>query len=212
MTPVSSTVNAAPRDVIGKANRRLAGKSVPAVLYGFGVEPQALSIDRHDFELFMAHHAAGSTLVELQIEGQKGTINAMIRDVQRSAVKGGILHVDFLAVSMDKEVHAVLPIHLVNDPAGVKAGGLLNASLHELNVTAKPGDLPEAIELDVEALEVGESLHVSDVTAPAGVTIIDDPDLIVASVVPPRGPEAEEAALEEGAEPEVVGAEKEEEE
>jgi large subunit ribosomal protein L25 len=77
--------------------------------------------------------------------------------------------------------------------------------LHELNIEAKPKELPEAIEADVAALAVGDSLHVSDVVAPAGVTLLDDPETIVASVQAPRVELEEEAALEEGAEPEVIG-------
>ena len=194
-----------PREKIGKANRRLAADNqIPAVLYGPGREPVSVALDRHDFEQFLHHHAAGSTLVDLTIEGHKKPIAAMVREVQRSSVKGNVLHVDFLEVAMNKPVHAVVTLHLVNDPEGVKAGGVLTVNIHEMNIEAKPGDLPEAIEADVSALQVGDTIHLRDVEMPAGVSLLDDPDAIVASVQAPRV-EVEEVALEEIAEPEVIG-------
>jgi large subunit ribosomal protein L25 len=207
----STVLTVFPRTVIGKANQRLGAEGqIPAVLYGMGREALPIAIDRHDFELFMSHHAAGSTLVEIQIEGEKKPVNAMIRELQTSPLKGTILHVDFMAVSLNKPVHAVVSLRLVNDPAGVKAGGVLTTDKHEVNVEAKPGDIPEHIEVDVSALEVGDSLHVSDIVAPKGVTMLDDADAIIASVIPPTvAVEEEEGAVQ--AEPEVIGAKSEEE-
>lgn len=208
MTAASELI-ATSREILGKANRRLGKDAVPAVLYGPDRKAVPLAIDRHAFELFAAQHAAGATLVELTVEGEKKPVNAMIRDVQRSPVKGTILHVDFMEVQMNKPVHATVALNLVNDPEGVKAGGVLTVSLHELNVEAKPADLPESIEVDVAGLELNHSLHVSDVVAPKGVTILDDSELIVASVQPPRTDAAEEAELE-AVEPELIGKDDEE--
>lgn len=201
----SSELSATPRDVVGKANRRLGSESLPAVLYGVGREPLPIAVDRHDFEMFVAHHAAGSTLVELALDGEKKPINAMIREIQHSPIKGNILHVDFLAVSMNKPVSAVVTLHFVNDAAGCKAGGTLTVNMHEVNVEAKPADLPEGIDVDIEHLEVGDTLHVGDVKAPAGVTITDDPEAIIASVQAPRT-EVEEEPDTEQVEPQVIGA------
>lgn len=202
----SSSLSATPRELIGKTSKRLGRDGmIPAVLYGPGRDPLPVAIDRHDFELFIAHHSAGSSVVDLTVEGQKKAIPAMIREVQRSVVRGTVQHIDFIEISMNKAVHAVVPLHLVNDPEGVKAGGVLTTNIHELNVEAKPADLPEVIEADVAALEVGDSLHVSDVVAPTGVTILDDPEAIVASVQAPRVEVEEVAGEEEMAEPEVIG-------
>jgi large subunit ribosomal protein L25 len=169
-----------------------------------------ISIDRHDFELLMAHHAAGSTVLELEVEGEKKPVHAMIRELQTSPVKGTIVHIDFLAVQMNKAINAAIALHFINDPAGVKAGGVLTTNFHEVNVEAKPADLPDAIEVDVAALEIGDSLHISDITAPAGVTIVDDADEVVVSVQPPRVEVEEEAGAEE-TQPEVIGSKAEEE-
>lgn len=209
----ATELTATPRQIIGKASKRLAGQGqIPAVIYGHKREPMAVAVDKHDFEQFMAHHA-GATLVEVMLEGEKKPINAMIREIQRSPVKGNILHVDLVAVSMTQKVSAAIPLHLVNDPEGVKAGGILTVNLHELNVEGLPGDLPEGIEWDVAALEVGDTLTVGEIVPPEGLTLLDDPEAIVASVQAPRlevEEEAEEA--EEGAEPELIGAKEETEE
>jgi len=208
---VSTVLRVFPREIIGKANRRLAHDNrIPAVLYGPGRETLSLSVDRHDFELLMSHHAAGSLIVELEVEAEKKPVNAMIREMQVSPVKGEIMHVDFLVVQMNKPVHAVVTLRFINDPAGVKAGGILTTNFHEINVEAKPADLPESIEVDVEALEVGDSLHVSDIVAPKGVTILDDPEEVLASVQAPRVEVEVEEVVEE-AEPEIVGTTPEEE-
>jgi len=201
----SNMLEAYPRDVIGKANRKLAGQNrIPAVLYGRGREAMSISVDRHDFELLMAHHSAGATIVEMKVEGESKPVNAMIRDLQTSPVKGTILHVDFIAVSMDEVIHAPIGLRLVNDPVGVRAGGILTINFHEISVEAKPGDLPEVLEVDVSALEIGDTLHVKDIAAPAGVKILDDPEEVICSVQAPRI-EVEEEAVVEAAEPELIG-------
>ena len=208
----TSELTAAPREIIGKSSRRLAhANQIPAVLYGRGREAKPIAVDRHDFELFMSHHAAGAALVELKLEGEKKPINAMVREVQRSPIKGNVLHIDFVAVSMTETVHAVVPIHLVSDPAGVKAGGILTINMHELSIEALPGDLPEALEWDVAWMEVGDTLHLSAIEAPKGIKLLDDPEAIIASVQAPRV-EVEEVEVEEEAEPEIIGAKDEEEE
>jgi len=207
----SNALTALPRDMIGKSSTRLAHVGqIPAVLYGRGREPLSIAIDRHEFELFSVHHG-GATLVELKVEGEKKPVNVMVREIQRSPVKGNVLHVDFVAVSMTEAIHAAVPLHLVGDSAGVKVGGVLTVNMHELNVEALPGDLPEALEWDVAGLEMGDSLQVGDITPPKGITLLDDAEAIVASVQAPR---AEEEVVEEAeaAEPELIGAKEETEE
>lgn len=201
----SNELTALPRTLIGKTSTRLGHVGqIPAVLYGQGREPLSIAIDRHEFELFSTHHS-GATLVELKVEGEKKPVNAMVREVQRSPVKGNVLHIDFVAVSMTEKIHAAIPLHLVSDPEGVKAGGVLTVNLHELNVEALPGDLPEALEWDVASLEMGDTLHVGDIKAPAGIELLDDPEAIIASVQAPRV-EVEEEEGVEAAEPELIGA------
>lgn len=201
MSNASLTVR--PRTIIGKANRRLAHeKAIPAVVYGAGREALPVSVDRHDFEMLMSHHVAGSTIVELTIEGEKRPINAMVRAAQVDPLKGQVRHVDFLAVAMNKPVRTVVALRFVNDPAGVKAGGVLTINRYELNVEAKPADLPESIDVDVSELNVGDSLHAGALAVPAGVTVLEDAEEVLASVTPPTV--AVEASLTE-TQPEVIG-------
>jgi len=200
-----------PRTIIGKANRRLSHENrIPAVLYGPGRDSVSLSIDRHDFEQLMSHHASSSIIVELQVEGEKKPVNAMIREMQVSPIKGEIIHVDFMVIQMNVAVHASITLHYVNDPEGVKAGGVLTTNFHEINVEAKPGDLPESIDVDVAALEIGDTLHVRDIVAPKDVTILDDPDEVLVSVQAPRV-EEEVEEVEAAVEPELIGGKDEEE-
>jgi large subunit ribosomal protein L25 len=207
----STNLTAIPRDVIGKSAHKLAGDNlIPAVLYGPGRETKSISVNRHDFELLIAHHAGGSTIVEIELEGEKKPVNALIRDLQTNPVKGTILHVDFMVVQMDQLLTANVTLHFINDPAGVKAGGVLTTSFHEISVEAKPADLPEAIEVDIAALEIGDVLHVSDIVAPKGVTVLDDPEEVLISVQAPRA-EVEEEVVAETAEPELIGGKPEEE-
>lgn len=201
-------INATPRDVIGKANRRLASEGkIPAVLYGHDKATKVLAVDRHDFELLMSHHTAGSTIVSLNIEGEKRPVNAVIKEVQHSPVKGSVLHIDFQVIRMDEAIHVTMAIRYVGDSAGVKAGGVLTENFHNVNVEAKPKDLVEAVEVEVSALEIGDSLRLGQVPMPHGVKLLDDPEEILCSVLAPAVVVEEEAEAVEGeaAEPEVIG-------
>lgn len=209
----STAITARLRETKGKANRRLAATGeIPAVLYGPGRETVSLSLDRHAFELMMAHHGAGSTLVSISVEGEKKPVNAVIREVQHSPVKGTILHVDFLAIRMDEKLAATIPFHFVGDSPGVKAGGVLMQSMRELMVEALPANLPDGIDVDISGLEIGNSITVADLVAPEGVDITDDPEGVVCSVTVPTLEPTEEELEEEVAEPELIGEEAPEEE
>lgn len=209
----STAITAHARETVGKANRRLAAAGqIPAVLYGPNRETVALALDRHDFELMMSHHGAGSTLVSLQIEGEKKPVNAVIREIQHSPIKGTILHVDFLAIRMDQKLQATVPFHFVGESPGVKAGGVLMHSMREVMVEALPVDLPEALDVDVSGLEMGHAITVADLSAPEGVEIVDDPDGVICSVTVPTLEPVEEEVAEEAAEPELIGEEAPEEE
>ena len=202
--PENIELTATARDIIGKANRRLAPKGkLPAVVYGVGHEPISVSLDRHEVDQLLLHGAA-SSLIELTIDDAK-PVHTIIKDIQRDPIKGAVLHLDLWAVSMKKQVSTVVPIHFIGDPAGVRTGGVLTHNLREVHVDSLPGDMPDALEVNVEALEVGDSLHVSDLVAPKGVVITSPADEIICSVIPPTKA-VEEEVVEETAEPEVIGA------
>lgn len=205
-----TTIKAEPREVVGHANRKLTAEGkIPAVLYGAGRDAMPVEVSRHDFELYMTHHGAAGVL-KLEVAGESKPVNALIKDVQHNPVKGSIIHIDFLAVRMNVAIHAVAPLSFVNDPVGVREGGVLTVALHEVNIEALPGDLPESIEVDVEGLAIGENLTVGDVKPPSGVTLLDDPETVVCSVTAPTvaiEEEVVEGVEGEEAEPELIGEE-----
>lgn len=205
----STELLAYPRDIIGHANRRLAAAGrIPGIVYGPAHAPMAIAVDRHEFEQTLAHQH-GVALFKMNIEGEKKPVNVVIKEIQRGPVKGTILHIDFEAVRMDHTIHATVPLEFVNDPEGVKTGGILTVDRHDLSIEALPGDLPESIVADIAALEVGDSLLLSAVTPPAGVTFLDDPETVLCSVTAPRL-EVEEVVEAEVAEVPEVGEEAEE--
>ncbi|HET6497694.1 MAG TPA: 50S ribosomal protein L25 [Coriobacteriia bacterium] len=204
----ATAISARVRTTVGKANRRLAGsREIPAVLYGPNRETVSLALDRHDFEIFVAHHGAGSMIVRISVEGVGKPVNAIIREIQHSPVRGTILHVDFLAIRMDQTLAATVPLRFVGESPGAKAGGVLMHTMREVAVVALPAGIPEALDVDVSGLEMGGSITVADLVAPEGVEITDDPHDIVCSVTAPTLEPTEEQLAEERAEPALVGEE-----
>jgi len=206
----ATVLKAQKRDVIGHANRKLRPEGlIPAVVYGAGRESMAVEVDRHEFDMYLTHHGAAGVM-QLDL-GESKPVNVLVKEVARGPIKGEVEHIDFLAVRMDKPIQATAPLHLVGDAAGVKEGGVLNVVVHELNLEALPADLPEAIEADVSELEIGGSFTVADVAAPKGVTLLDDPETLVATVNMPtvevEPEEGAEGVEGEAAEPELIGEE-----
>lgn len=157
---------------------------LPGVIYGAGIEPVALSVPRS--ELLKTLHAHGAhPLVTVKVEGGQEYL-ALVKDLQVDPVKLVALHVDFHRVQADKPVQTEVEVHLMGEPAGVKLGGILDVPTRMVAIEALPRDLPEKIELDVSGMQLGDVKRVSDLVAPAGVTILTDPDESLASVVAPR--------------------------
>ncbi len=202
----TTEIKASSRDIVGKANRRVEPDRLPAVVYGAAVTARSVSIDRHEFEQLLVHEEGfTSKLMKLAVEGDKA-INVLVKSVQRDPATGALLHVDFWAVAMTQSIVTTVPVHFEGEAPGVKAGGVMMHNLQLVQVEALPGDLPDALIADISALEVGDSIHVSDLIAPKGVTIVETPEEIVASVVAPAKAE-EEAPELEAEQPEVIGEE-----
>ncbi len=183
-----------------RASRRMRRAGyIPAVLYGPGIEPLPLKVVKQEFSKIMHSRAGEHAMVELIVktpEGEKKYLS-VIKEVQHDPVTDFIIHADFEYVHPEKPVHLVLPIEFVGTPEGVKKGGIFTPHLHELEVVCKVADAPEVIEIDVSGIDLGESLHIKDLSIP-NVEIRHDPEETVASVVKPRGLEvAEEAPAEE---------------
>ena len=185
------TLTVQERDGRGRSEvRKLRAKGLlPGVIYGTGIEPVALSVPRSD--LLKVLHAHGAhPLVTIKVEGagpQAGTeYLALVKDLQVDAVRQVALHVDFHRVQADKPVQTEVEVHLVGEPAGVKTGGILDVVTRMVAIEALPRDLPESIEFDVSAMDLGDVVRISDLRAPAGVTILTDPEETLASVVAPK--------------------------
>jgi len=198
----SIDLKASTREVIGKANRRLPGDRLPAVLYGVGHKAQAISVDRHAFEQLLHHEGLMSSLVKLTVDEHK-PLTVIVKSLQHDPLKGTVTHADFWAVKMTQMIATVVPLHFVGDSPGVKTGGVMTHNVQTIHVESLPGDMPEYLEVDISGMEVGDSIHVSDIVPPAGVTIVDAAEEILASVLAPKV--EEEEVVEEAAEPEVIG-------
>jgi len=200
----NATLKASRRDTAGKgAARKLRGTGqVPAVLYGHGDRTESLAVDAHDLELLLHHVNPENTLIGLDIDGSRADV--LIREIQRHAYRPEVLHVDFLLVHGDELLKLDIPVRLTGTPVGVMdEGGVLDQVLYELHVECFPGNIPEAAEVDISGLHVGDSVRVADITIP-NVTILMDGELPVASVLLPRVQEEEPAADEAAPEPEVL--------
>jgi large subunit ribosomal protein L25 len=201
------------RDTVGKgAARTLRSKGeIPAVIYGHGREPQALSLNARDLDKMLGHIQAESTVIEVSVGG--ATSKTLIREIQRHPIRRQILHVDFQALVAGEKVTVSIPIVLQGIPEGVRlGGGVLDQTLREIEIEVDPSSIPDHIEFDVTNLVIGDSVHVSDLKVPEGVEVLDDPETSVAVVAAPRAVIEETAAVEavEGAEgvaaePEVIG-------
>jgi len=165
------TLNLTNRTDLGKgASRRLRHlNQIPAVIYGSGLEPQSLQMNHDDIIRVLEDEAVYTSILDINIDGK--VTKAVFKDIQRHAYKPKVLHLDFLRVNENEKIHMHVPIHFLGaDMApGVKAGGQVNHNLNDIEVVCLAKDLPEFLELDVSALNMGDALHISDVTLPEGV-------------------------------------------
>ncbi len=205
-------VQAEVREDMGKgASRRLRrhADKVPAIIYGGGKDPQPLTIIRKDFEKSLENEAFYSHILQVNVAGD--VQKAILKDLQRHPAKDYVMHADFLRVSDKVAIKVHVPIHFLNEDTcvGVKMqGGIVQHQATDIEVSCLPKDIPEYIEVDMAAIETGQIVHLSDVTLPEGVTSValslgEDHDLAIASVIAPRGSAADdeveaEAAAEDG--------------
>jgi large subunit ribosomal protein L25 len=174
---------------------------VPAVVYGLGDESVSVSVPARELSHILAGESGTNTLLTLKLDGTNQL--ALIRQIQRHPVKGTLTHVDFVRVRADVAIQAEVPVRLVGEAEGVARGGVLEQLVHSVSVEAMPGNIPNQLEIDITELEIGESVHIGRLEIPADVTLLNEPDEMVAQISAPRV--AEEGAAE-GAEG-VEGAE-----
>jgi large subunit ribosomal protein L25 len=186
----------------GAARRARAAGRVPAVLYGHGMDPVHLSVDAREFSHALRTDAGTNVLIELSVGRTKHL--ALAKEVQRNPVRGSFIHVDFLAVQRGETVQVRVPVPLVGESPGVREGGIADQDLHEILVEAEVTAVPDSVQADISGLNIGDVLRVSDLKAPEGATILDDPEASVVSIVAPTVEEEEPTEEEEEAEGEAA--------
>ncbi|MEX0843395.1 MAG: 50S ribosomal protein L25 [Gemmatimonadota bacterium] len=200
------------RDGTGKGvarKLRAAGK-LPAVVYGGDAGSIAVSLDAHDTEVLFRSISVENTIVNLDVQGEAAPVPSLIRDIQTHPFRPIILHVDFLRVQTGVEVELDVRVELEGTPTGVKdQGGVLEQTVYMLPIRCVPALIPDHVIYDVSGLEIGDSVHVGELSLPEGVTVLLDQERTVCSVQHPSRAEVEDDEEEDDEEPELVGAEEE---
>lgn len=207
------TLQAQEREKLGTGESRQARREgfIPAVLYGGKKDVKHLRVDLKEVEKILSHYT--NPIISLQVGGE--TQQVIIKDIQKDTLRRRVSHVDFLRVDMQKKITVSVPVHVEGDAKGIREGGILQFNLHEVEVECLPKDIPDAIHADITNLEIGESLTVASLNSPAGVEIKNDPEAVVASIVPPAKAEEtgempeEESVAEEGISKKAVEGDKE---
>ncbi|MBV9359426.1 MAG: 50S ribosomal protein L25 [Chloroflexi bacterium] len=203
MATATSKLSVSRRDPSGsRGARRLRREgSVPGVVYGGDQEPVAFQVDARVLRQVLAH--AGAVL-DLSVDGEDST-PVVVKELSRHPVGGNALHVDLLRVRLDQAIQATVALELTgaDDAPGVKEGGVLEHVTRELTIEALPNDIPDSIGHDVGEMEIGDTITLAQVTAPANVKLLDDEETVVATLTPPRLQVEEEPEIEE--ETELVG-------
>lgn len=189
----------------GAARKVRASGKVPGVLYGNKGEPVAVTFDEKTLLQSLDKERRRNTVFTLTVAGEGGKneqVTAMIRDAQIDPLSRRLMHVDFLRIDLEHEVHVTVPLVLTGKAVGTTNGGNLHQSMHAILIAAKPAAIPTKLEVDVTALDIGTALHVSDLKLAAGVRALLDAKEAIASVVAPKAEKVEaEAAPVEGAVP-----------
>ena len=173
------------------ASRRLRHENkVPAILFGGNAEPQNLALSHNKVWQAQEHEGFYSHILTLNIDGKAQEV--ILKDVQRHPFKQQILHMDFQRVDATHKLHTKVPLHFINEDEAVKKGGTVTHAATDLEITCLPKDLPEFIEVDVAGLEVGQTIHISEITLPAGVNSVElgkgeSHDLAIVTLHAPKG-------------------------
>jgi large subunit ribosomal protein L25 len=204
MAQTTTKLNVKSRSAGGSREARRLRRSgrVPGVVYGHGADPVGFDADARDLRLALARSGA---VLDLSVDGGKAT-PVVLKEAQRHPILGETTHVDLLRVKLDEEINATVPLELlgVDDAPGVKQGGILEQPTRELNILALPTSIPEAIVHEVGEMEIGETILLSAVSVPEGVTLLDDlEDTMVATISAPRLQAQQAEEIE--AETELVG-------
>lgn len=182
---------------------------IPAILYGPQTEATMLAVDGHEMELALKKSQGSQLFLELTIDGDTSASHpAMVKELQTHPVSRALLHVDFYKISMDRKIRVNVPVVTVGKSAGVELGGILQLVRRELEIMCLPGQIPDAIEIDITDLEIGGSIHINDIKLSDDIEFMEEGNYTVVTVLSPTIEEVEEEAEgEEGEEAEEGEAE-----
>ena len=155
---------------------------IPANVYGYRTEATPITVDTKSFMKVIQQHGQNA-IFKLNLEGQ--TVNVVISEIQRCALKGNIKHIDFQAINMSEELEVEVPIVVIGESIGAKEGGVLNLPNRELKIKVKPSQIPESIEIDVSSLNVGDTIALGDIRHTIGFEVLHEDDFTLATVTPP---------------------------
>lgn len=210
---MSITLKAKKREnLTSSATKAIRNKGyIPAIVYGKGKENKTVAVN--SMELVKTIRDEGrNAIISLDIENDTA-VDVMLHDYQTDSIKDHLIHADFYIVDMSEEMDVDVTVRIEGEAQGVKNGGILQQPLYELQVRAKPANIPEEISVDVSNLEIGDSLTVADLPKENNYTILDEEDTTIVTILPPEeNVEATETDVDTSQEPELVGAEKEDEE
>ncbi len=191
----------------GPARRLRQAGQIPAVLYGPKTESVLLTVNKSDLDLALKKGRSGQIILNLVVQdnGETYTRPAMIKELQLHPLSRNYLHIDFYEIDLDRKITLGIPIVTVGSSVGVERGGVLQIIRRELEVECLPFEVPESIEIDITDLDMGDSIHVRDISLDGDVELLGEPNLTVVTVLSPKleeEPEEEEELEEEGAEKE----------
>jgi large subunit ribosomal protein L25 len=201
-------ISATARTQVGKGAARAVRREgkVPAVIYGAGKPPVSIALDSKSTNLLVYAGHFLTTVFEIEVDGKK--TRAIPRDYALDPVKDTVEHVDFLRIDAGSRLRVEIPVHAINAAAspGVKLGGSVNVVTHALTVLAPAEKIPDSIDVDVSTLAINDSVHISQITLPEGVSYVGQDDATLVSILPPAGEEAAPAAAEPAVAPAAAAA------
>jgi large subunit ribosomal protein L25 len=172
------------------AARRLRAEGhIPGVLYGQGMSPLSVTVERRELRLALSGPAGSNTVLALQVDGK--SYPAVVKEMQRHPIKRAVSHIDFLQVNMNEEITVSVPLHIVGEAKAVIAeGGLVDKAVDHIEVTCKPNDMPNSFDVDISHMHPHDVIRLSDLTMPKGVTPLGDPDMPIVTVLVTSAAEA----------------------
>jgi large subunit ribosomal protein L25 len=203
-----------PREQTGSREaRRLRSQGfVPGVLYGRGSDPHPFCVAERELRRVLTGSSGMHAILDVVMDGQKTTRPSILKDYQQDPLRGKLVHIDLQEVRLDQTITATVTVVLLGaeDAPGVREGGALSQVVREVNVEALPLEVPEHLELDVSGMAMGDTLRLGDLPAREGLTFLDDPETVLATLTMPTRVEEPEEVVEEGEEGELEGVPEEE--